>query len=226
MTFQDRHLVILVHGAVERGTGFRAVVELLPDYDVIAYDRRGHGLRWLEGTASLGEDIDELLGLIDDRVATVVGHSLGGLIVLGAALRRPELFASLGLYETAIPWSDWWSEVEREVMITEIDRSAEAMASGSSLERDRLNVAWQSCRRQVLEAFDGPFHWQDVEVPIVTGRGELSQANSARDASVVARYFHLEALILRGSDHRAHRSNPKEFADFVRACVGAKTEWS
>ena len=58
----------------------------LAGLEVISYDRRGHGLRWREGPASLEGDIQELLSIIGDLPATVIGHSLGGLVVLGAAL--------------------------------------------------------------------------------------------------------------------------------------------
>jgi len=208
--------VVLVHGAIERSVGFASVVEQLPDFNVVVYDRRGHGYRWREGHATLDGDIDDLIGVLGERVATVVGHSLGGLVVLGAALRRPELFEAVGLYETAIPWEEWWTDRERTAMLEEIERNAEAARGGRPDERAQAEVAWTSCRQEVLEALRAPFRWRDLAVPVTTGCGAESESRSARDARLVAAFFGGEAVVLPGADHRAHRTNPAAFADFVR----------
>jgi pimeloyl-ACP methyl ester carboxylesterase len=213
--------VILVHGAIERQRGFDQVVSQLDGVDVVTYDRRGHGSRWREGPASLEEDIDDLLGLVGDESATVVGHSLGGLVALGAALRRPELCGPIGLYETAVPWGEWWTDAERAAMLAEIDKNMEAAQAAESAKRDRLGVAWASCRRQVLEAFDGPFDWRASTVPVTTGRGGESDGYSARDAVIVARHYGAEPVVLEGAGHRAHRTSPEAFAGFVASCVSA-----
>ncbi|HEV3328965.1 MAG TPA: alpha/beta fold hydrolase, partial [Acidimicrobiales bacterium] len=126
-----RPRVVLVHGAIERGRGFDEVVTWLNDLDVLTYDRRGHGERWKEGTASLEEDVDELVGMLAKQPATVVGHSLGGLVVLGASLQRPDLTEAVALYETAIPWGDWWTEDARATMLAEIDRNAASAREGT-----------------------------------------------------------------------------------------------
>ena len=82
-----------------------------------------------------------------------------------------------------------------------------------------MEVAWESCRNEVLEAFGAPYRWQDVTVPLTTGRGSNSKAPSARDASVVANYFGSDAVVLADAGHRAHRTAPAAFADFVRTCL-------
>jgi pimeloyl-ACP methyl ester carboxylesterase len=210
--------IVLVHGAVERKGGFDLILPYLAGLEVISYDRRGHGLRWREGPASLEGDIDDLLSMIGELPATVIGHSLGGLVVLGAALRRPDLFSSIGLYETAIPWGDWWADSDRTAMIEEIDSNWAAARKSDARERPRLEVAWESCRNEVLEAFSAPYRWQDVTVPLKTGRGGTSKSHSARDAGIVANFFGTDMVVLAGAGHRAHRTAPAAFADFVRRC--------
>jgi pimeloyl-ACP methyl ester carboxylesterase len=212
----EQPLVVLVHGAIEQSAGFSTVLERLPEFDVVAYDRRGHGSRWREGPATLDGDIDDLIGLLSERAATVVGHSLGGLVTLGAALRRPELFEGIGLYETAIPWAEWWSNRERHAILEEIERNSAAALEATSDERAQAEVAWTSCRQEVLEALQAPFRWGDLAVPITTGCGAESESRSARDARRVAAFFGGEAVVLSGAGHRAHRTNPDAFADFVR----------
>jgi len=221
MPVPGKPLVVLVHGAIERSAGFSTVLDWLPEFDVIAYDRRGHGSRWKEGPATLDGDIEDLIGVLNDRVATVIGHSLGGLVTLGAALRRPELFEAVGLYETAIPWAEWWSDRERDAMLEEIERNTAAALERAPDERAQVEVAWRSCRQEVLEALQAPFRWRDLAVPITTGCGAEGESRSARDARRVAAYFGEEAVVLTGAGHRAHRTNPDAFADFVRRCQRA-----
>lgn len=216
MPVSGKPLVVLVHGAIERSAGFASVLERLPESEVVAYDRRGHGSRWTEGPATLDGDIDDLIGVLGERVATVVGHSLGGLVTLGAALRRPELFEAVGLYETAIPWEEWWTDRERAAMMEEIERNTAAALERTTDERAQAEVAWTSCRREVLEALQAPFRWRDLAVPLTTGCGAESESRSARDARRVAAFFGGEAVVLPGAGHRAHRTNPDAFADFVR----------
>jgi pimeloyl-ACP methyl ester carboxylesterase len=209
-------LVVLVHGAIEQSAGFASVLERLPEFDVVAYDRRGHGNRWREGPATLDGDIDDLIGVLRERAATVVGHSLGGLVTLGAALRRPELFEAVGLYETAIPWEGWWTDRERAAMMEDIERNTAAALERRPDERAQTKVAWTSCRQEVLEALQAPIRWRDLAVPLTTGCGAESESRSARDARRVAAFFGGEAVVLIGAGHRAHRTNPGGFADFVR----------
>lgn len=71
---------------------------------VIAYDQRGHGESTNVGPYSLDMLANDLLGFLDAiDVATchVVGHSMGGMVVLRALLRAPERFRSLILMDTA-----------------------------------------------------------------------------------------------------------------------------
>ncbi|HEV3213353.1 MAG TPA: alpha/beta fold hydrolase [Acidimicrobiales bacterium] len=221
---RGRPRVVLVHGAVERARGFDEVVAYLGDVDVVTYDRRGHGERWREGTASLAEDADELVVRLDGRPSTVVGHSLGGLVALLASLRRPDLVDGLGLYETAVPWGAWWSDEERTAMLAEVDGNVDAARDEASAGRDaasadRLVVAWDACRRQVLDALAAPFDWQAAIPPVTTGRGEMSDGYSARDAGIVARHYGREPRVVAGAGHRAHRTHPGGFAAFVHGCV-------
>lgn len=199
-------------------SGFDRILPYLSDLDVISYDRRGHGLRWREGPASLEGDVHDLLSMVGEPPATVIGHSLGGLVVLGAALRRPELFGSIGLYETAIPWGDWWTDADRSAMIEEIDANWAAARESNAREAPRLEVAWESCRNEVLEAFSAPYRWQDLKVPLKTGRGATSNGYSARDAGIVADFFGADVVVLAEAGHRAHRTAPAAFANFVREC--------
>jgi len=96
--------LILVHGSWDDHSTWDAVAPSLAEsFQVVTYDRRGHGQS--ERPSAQGsrlEDEDDLAALIDalDCVAAqIVGNSFGASIALGLATRRPEIFRSLVVHE-------------------------------------------------------------------------------------------------------------------------------
>ena len=105
----DRRTVVLVHGSLDRADSFRRVMRRLPEFRVIAYDRRGYqGSRAL-GAGTFSEHVADLLGLLaalggPGACHLVVGHSLGGAVALGAALARPPHLAGVAAFEPPRCW--------------------------------------------------------------------------------------------------------------------------
>ena len=119
-------LVVLVHGSLDRGASFARVVRRLDDLHTVVYDRRGYqGSRQaLPLNTTLQGHIDDLLAVIDGRPSVVVGHSYGGDVALGAALRPAEVsgIVSVVAYEPPMPWLGLWARSAT---------SAAAMQSGA-----------------------------------------------------------------------------------------------
>ena len=212
--------LILLHGAVERASLFDAVVPFLDGVDVVALERAGHGYRWAEGPGTIAGDVRDVVALLQEGPATVVGHSIGGLAAIGAALAVPELVRGVGLFETAVPWADWWTDDGRDAMLRETEANVAAAEDidPSNLARDRLLMAWATCLQEVRDAFDAPFAWQELTVPVTTGFGAEGTRPSARDAALVAAYYGMEPVVLAGAGHRAPKTDPEAFAAFVRRC--------
>jgi pimeloyl-ACP methyl ester carboxylesterase len=105
-------LVVLVHGSLDRSASFARVLRRLDDLHTVVYDRRGyHRSRWaLPINATLSGHIDDLLAVIDGRPAVVIGHSYGGDVALGAALRngKNRSIGAVAAYEPPMPWLDLW----------------------------------------------------------------------------------------------------------------------
>jgi 3-oxoadipate enol-lactonase len=122
------------------GTDFRiwnAVAEILaPDFRVITYDKRGHGL------SESGPDKNdmagyarELMGLLDSLGvgrATIVGLSIGGLIAQELYRHSPERVAALVLCDTAakIGTDEVWDQ-----RIAQVERGGIEAIADSVLER-------------------------------------------------------------------------------------------
>ena len=106
-------LVVLVHGSLDRAASFTRVIRRLEDLHTVAYDRRGyHRSRLaLPLNTTLDGHIDDLLEVVDGRPSVVVGHSYGGDIALGAAVRGgPGAgIVSVVAYEPPMPWLGAWA---------------------------------------------------------------------------------------------------------------------
>jgi len=90
--------VVLVHG-ITLGVAVWAhqLRHLAPGHRVIAIGQRGHG-QSLAGTQGyslerMAEDLAELLESLEVRDATVVGHSLGGMVAQLLALHHSDVIA-------------------------------------------------------------------------------------------------------------------------------------
>ena len=122
------------------GTDFRIwneVAEILaPDFRIITYDKRGHGLS--ESGPDKNDMADysrDLVGLLDGLGvgrATVVGLSIGGLIAQELYRLSPERVAALVLCDTAakIGTDEVWDQ-----RIAEVERGGIEAIANSVLER-------------------------------------------------------------------------------------------
>lgn len=81
------------------------VAMLAPDFRLIRYDKRGHGLSgWSDGPCTIAEHVDDLTAVLDHFAiarATLVGLSIGGMIALGATQAFPDRIGRLVLCDTA-----------------------------------------------------------------------------------------------------------------------------
>jgi 3-oxoadipate enol-lactonase len=88
---------------------------LLPSYQVLRYDTRGHGASELPDTpctiAALGQDLVTLLDAAGAKQACVLGISLGGLTAMWVALHAPQRVRALILSNTAarIGTAEMWN---------------------------------------------------------------------------------------------------------------------
>jgi 3-oxoadipate enol-lactonase len=88
--------LVLVHGLGSTGTDLwkRQIADLARDFRVVAYDLRGSGRSQVTPgpytISLLADDLDGLIGALDLAPAALMGHSMGGSIVLEQAGRRPD----------------------------------------------------------------------------------------------------------------------------------------
>lgn len=99
--------VILLHGIGGDHSTWDRVAEHLADrYRLLAVDQRGHGASGRTKAYSfrlMAEDVWELADSLELERATLIGHSMGGLVALVAAQLQPDRVTALVVEEAPPP---------------------------------------------------------------------------------------------------------------------------
>jgi pimeloyl-ACP methyl ester carboxylesterase len=238
--------VVLVHGSLDRGESFRRVMRRLPELNLVAYDRRGYQGSRAGGVVGLGGHIADLLDIVAELRSrgasplSAVGHSVGGDVVLGAALAEPRACDSIGAFEPPMPWLGFrrpqpgagraagWTPLAEDPA-EEVERFFSRMVSPSAWRR--LSPDGRAGRRADGPALvadlmslrgEPPFDVMDLTVPALFGSGGPASAEHHRDtvAWLGAHVPGAMAYEIPNAQHGAHLSHPDHFAAFVRAVVG------
>ncbi len=192
--------------------------------------------------------IDDLLDLADSarlrlaRPVFAVGHSLGGDVVVGAAVRSPDSFDAIGAFEPPMPWLGFrrsepgddrprdWTPIADDPG-DEAERFFSRMVSPTAWHR--LTDEGRASRRADgpaliadLTSMRGapPFDVMALTIPAVFGMGGLGAAHHRRGVAWLgANVPGACAIEIDGAHHGAHLSHPDHFADMVRLVVARAT---
>jgi pimeloyl-ACP methyl ester carboxylesterase len=222
-----RASVVCVHGGLDRGGSFARLARRLDDFDVVAFDRRGYqGSREL-GVGALDQHVDDLVTIVraEAQSAPVVifGHSVGGVVALGAAIREPLLTGLVVAYESPLPWilprehsrpslgDDPNEEVEvffkRMVSRSAWERLSEAEKQSRRLDGPALLADLRAVRAAA------PFDLAELDAPSVYVHGDGALATYYRELSaLLAERFAMGTVEMTGAGHGAHLANPDQLA--------------
>jgi pimeloyl-ACP methyl ester carboxylesterase len=223
-------LVAIVHGVMDRSTSFGRVAMRLRDLHVIRYDRRGYGRSITTGPADLDRHVADLLEVLDDRPATVVGHSYGAVVALIAAEQHPLVVRSVLAYEPPTPWEPWWPQAS-DAPPEDPAEEAEAFLRGAVGDRlwERLPARTREARRAEgvalradIASLQGraPFDPSRVRVPVLVACGSATTWWHERAARALAMHLpHAEVAVIQGAQHGVHLTHPVELVDLVRRAI-------
>ncbi|MDB5611053.1 MAG: alpha/beta hydrolase [Bradyrhizobium sp.] len=219
--------LFMVHGIGARRATWAGLIEHLKnDFTCIAYDLRGHGASpHGDGQFGLDElvaDLEALRSRLNIEKASIVGHSLGGMIGPAYARAYPDRVSALGLFSTAAFRTPDDSAKVKGVVKAMEDTSIEAAL-------DTLVIRWftdefQSNnpdkiavrKKQVLETDPGVFlnvfhiyaetemsPWlHEVKTPSLVLTGELDGGCNPRLNKQIAQALeNSELVILDGLKH-------------------------
>lgn len=231
-------VVVLIHGSLDSAASFARVVRRLPDLHTIAYDRRGYQ-RSRDVTPladTLDIHIDDLFLVIGGRPAVVIGHSFGGTIALGAALRDDpgSTVQALAAFEPPLPWlpvpgneasrarryDDDPALVAEQFFRRVVGRSAWDRLSERAKDERRLDGPALAAEMRSIRGDQPPFDARLLALPAVFGRGDRSEPRQRGGVQwLVENVVGSELLEFPGSSHGAHLSHPDAFAHLVRRTV-------
>ena len=215
---------------------FRGVLQRLHRYDVTVYDRRGYGVSvGLTHATSIDDHVADLIDVLNETPSVVIGHSMGGAIAMLAAVARPDLVQSLGVFEPPLPgitlptddaptsasfpednehlvrWM--YRRVVGESAFERMDaRAQRALVDEAPALRADLNS---------VREWDEPFDPSAISVPTVVGYGGESVPRHIARAEWLAEQIPDATLFeAPGARHACHRTHPELFAQFVQLARG------
>ena len=227
-----RATIICVHGGLDRGGSFARLARRTDSFDVVAYDRRGYqGSRSL-APLDLGHHIDDLLALIEPEArrgpVILFGHSFGGVVALGAAIRRPDLVDLVMVYESPLPWILHRPSSRPPLSAdapAEAERFFRRMVSNGAWER--LNERERESRRldgpALLADLGGlhregqPYDLAELKVPFsyLYGDGIIHDYYKALCAELATIAPAVHCRELENASHGAHLSNPDQLTSII-----------
>lgn len=234
-------VVVFVHGSLDRGASFARTARRLPEWGLVAYDRRGYQRsRDADPAGSLLKHVEDLCDIARAYACSggrlsAVGHSVGGTIVLGAACCAPELFASAAAYEPSMPWLgfhpsrrsppgpdgsfDAGEEAERFFRRVVGKAAWERLSEGQRAERRADGPALVRDLRGIREGV--PFDVTKLVVPtVVAAGGPSSMPHHRQTADWIAEHVPaVRRVTIAEAGHGAHFTSPDAFADLVRSAV-------
>ena len=245
----DGPLVVLVHGSLDRSDSFTRVVRRLDDLHTVVYDRRGYNRSRaaLPLNVTVDGHIDDLLAIIDGRPAVVVGHSYGGDVALGAAVRggSGSSIVSVAAYEPPMPWLGTWSRrapgptageattgnagaaaatdppaAAEHFFRRMIGDSAWERLSEEGKDQRRADGPALQAELDALRGSGAPFDVTTLSVPATFGMGANSASRHRLTVEwLVGHVAGAELVEIAGASHGAHLTHPDAFAAMVRSTV-------
>lgn len=232
----------MVHGAMDRAAGFVKVGRHLTDLDVVRYDRRGYGRSQGAGiSTTFATQAYDLLAVVGETPAVLVGHSVGGAIAVLAAERRPDLFPAVFAFEAPTPWASWYptrravpaaDTASDEQVRAEVDRFMvavigaprwDALASATREQRYGDGRALLVDLAITSRSRDGrrrTFDPTSLRQPVVAAHGSESHDRHVRSARELADGApNGELHVVEGASHTAPDSHPAEVAALIRHTV-------
>lgn len=225
---EDGPLVVLIHGSLDRSAGMARLARALgAHWRVLRYDRRGYGRsRPHSGPFDVSRQVDDLLGVLEERPAVLVGHSFGGHVALAASVAAPSLVRGVSVYETPLSWMEWWPARTAGGLAAASDPADAAEAFMRRLIGDR---AWDGlparakaerraegeALRAELLSIRGSAPWSVSELPagVVCGHGSRGSPHHAQGMSWLAGQAPGASLtVVEGAGHAAPNTHTTQFA--------------
>ena len=146
---------------------------------------------------------DDALSVVDatDGPVALVGSSMGGWIMLLAALARPERVAALVGIAAAPDFTDWGFDDAQKSVLARVGRLVEPSPYGAPLVT--THAFWEAGQRNCLLAGEIP-----IDVPVRLLHGQCDPDVPWRQSLILAgqlRSADVQLMLVKDGDHRLSR---------------------
>ena len=252
-------VVVLVHGAMDRAASFMRVARRLGDPEpatdpdgpeppggppriaVVAYDRRGYDGSLGVGPGGIDDHAEDLITVADTVEAptlVVLGHSLGGTVLVRAVDLGLRVDAA-AVFEAPLPQLPSYRDDLAAAALAAAGRDGPAAAAETFSRAVLGDRSWERLRPEHREArlaegpalctelaslaTLGPLGWSRP-VAASVGRGDRSGEYHRVVADEAAALLgNGTVVVLEGAGHGAHLSHPDACARWLRTLTTATT---
>jgi pimeloyl-ACP methyl ester carboxylesterase len=134
---------------------------------------------------------------------------------------RPDLVASLAIFEPTVPFTDWWQDydemMERSAGLKDMFvrwNEGQGRRTPEQRESDAASMA-----RDFSFVASAPFDFADITVPCIVGGSVDTTPWDFQSAERLSELLDADVVMFRDAGHTVHRTHAREFADFTRRAV-------
>jgi pimeloyl-ACP methyl ester carboxylesterase len=237
---QGEPTLVLVHGwALDRHLWDGQIPHLAARHRVVALDLPGHGESGRERgqwtMAAFGEDVKAVVEAVGAKQVVLIGHSMGGPVVLEAARRLPERVKGVILVDTLLDAEQRTPPEEIEALARQLE--ADYKTTATQMSNEYLFVAGTppAVRERVLGhatamaaetsiallrqawAYDPLPALREVTAPVRAVNADKFPTNLEGNRRHMAGY---EAVIVKGTGHYPMLEDPKQFDAALAKALG------
>jgi N-formylmaleamate deformylase len=238
--------LVIVTGVTDSGIGYSQVARALKsDYDIIMYDKRGHGLSEKVETGYTFEqhaaDLVDLITSLELERPGVLAHSGGAAAAMIAAAGYPDLMSSLILYDPC--WGSGWGgwETTAKEMREWFNQIKSLTWEELRIERHNENPTWTeeelsyqadsmvNVSPHVVQIFDqSEPPWRDalpkINCPILllTGDPENGLIASQDVQAMSALWQDGRVIQIEGAGHMVHYDRYEPFIEAVQTFLAVR----
>jgi len=222
--------VICIHGGLDRGASFGRISRRLENFDLIAYDRRGYQSSRDLQPLGLEMHIEDLTKIAQAQTGPVIlfGHSYGGVIAQGVAIKHPDLIDLVVTYESPTPWvlhrelnrapltDDARYEVEY-FFTRMVSRKIWDQLSEEERESRLLDGEGLLSDLTALRTNEAPFDITKLKTPsaYIHGDGIIGEYYIALCKELNRIVPSMKTIAIEKANHGAHLQNPDQLSDLI-----------